>query len=50
MKLKVSSLQKGSNVIAYAHSTNITGVQDGLLIGSTNKRFREISESQRQMW
>ena len=52
MKLKkVSSLQKGSNVIAYAHSTNVTGVQDGLLIGSTNKRFREIPESQKQeMW
>lgn len=42
MKLKVSSLQKGSNVIAYAHSTNITGVQDGLLIGSTNEISRNF--------
>ena len=48
---KVASLQKDITLIAYAQSANVNGVQDGLLIGSTNKRFQEISECQRQeMW
>ena len=45
---QVSSLQKGIAFIAYASNTNVNGVEDGILIGSTKNKFQEISESQRQ--
>ena len=43
---QVSSLSKGNYLIAQAHDS-LTDIQGGILIGSENKGFQEISESQR---
>lgn len=43
---QVSSLSKGNYLIAQAHDS-LTDIQGGILIGSKNKGFQEISESQR---
>lgn len=43
---QVSSLSKGNYLIAQAHD-RLTDIQGGILIGSENKGFQEISESQR---
>ena len=49
IKLKqVSSLQKAITLIAYANNENADSIQDGILIGSTKKKFQAISESQRE--
>ena len=48
IKLKqVSSLHKGNYLIAHAHN-NLVDVEGGILIGSQNKGFELITESQRQ--
>lgn len=43
---QVSSLSKGNYLITQAHDS-LTDIQGGLLIGSENNGFQEISESQR---
>jgi hypothetical protein len=45
---QVSSLKKGYDLIAHASKNNLPNFQDGILIGVQNKRFHEISETQRR--
>ena len=42
---QVSSLHKGNYLIRHAHNT-LVDVQDGILIGSQNKGFQMITETQ----